>query len=172
MTAQAMELADFLGREFLTWLWFRCEVDGGTFPLEEGEVGVVLGDFVKLVASGDGAEENTVRRESPHRSRAARAALRAGKLVGAARLELAYGDQSYAVTVEADGLRFRSAKMPSVEGADDRERSQERMDRLEELGELIDGLYTQFLSIRLSPAWEGTEVPALRAWIESAGPPN
>ncbi|RME75560.1 MAG: hypothetical protein D6776_02915 [Planctomycetota bacterium] len=169
MAGHAVEQLDFLGREFLTWLWFRCEVDGGLFPLEQGELGVVLGDYVKLVAPGDEHGEHTVRRESPHRSRAARAALRAGRQVAAVRLEMALGEQSFSATIDADGFAVRSAKLPPVEGADERERSQERMERVEELDDLLDALFARFLSVRLSPAWEAEERPAIEAWIEQGG---
>src|SRR5690242_11767747 len=96
----------FLGREFLTWLWFRCEADGGTFelpprgaasdaarprkkddePEPDREVGVVFNDYVSLVSDGDEREENILKKGSAHRSAEARMALLVGKLVAAAKL--------------------------------------------------------------------------------------
>ncbi|GIW71068.1 MAG: hypothetical protein KatS3mg102_0610 [Planctomycetota bacterium] len=158
-----------LGREFLTWLWFRCEVDGGTFPLEQGgELGVVFGEYVRLLAPGERAEEHTVRRASPHRASEARQALRAGKLVAAARLELGTAEGSYAVTLDADTFGLRAARYPGVEGADETERSEERLARTEELLALLDELFARFLAVRLTPAWEQSELPAMRAWVASS----
>jgi hypothetical protein len=29
---------EFLAREFLLWLWYNSEVNGGTYKLEDGEI--------------------------------------------------------------------------------------------------------------------------------------
>ena len=70
----------FLGREFLTWLWFRCEADGGTFKIGDDEVGVIFNDYVSLVSDGDEREENILKKGSAHRSAEARMALLVGRI--------------------------------------------------------------------------------------------
>ena len=34
----------FLGEEFLTWLWFRIESEGGDFEVGRESIGVILDD--------------------------------------------------------------------------------------------------------------------------------
>ena len=38
---EIIESRRFLGGEFLTWLWYRCDVDGGEFALPDGEAVIV-----------------------------------------------------------------------------------------------------------------------------------
>ena len=156
----------FLGREFLTWLWYRCEADGGTFDLPDGEVGVVFNDYVALVSEGEEREENICRKGSAHRSREARTALFVGKVVSAAKLEIARGERSFRATISGETLDVRGAKYPDPESEDPLERTVERLQAMEELGEIVDALYAQFLAIRLSSRWEEKEAPAMTKWIK------
>jgi len=174
----------FLGREFLTWLWFRCESDGGTFELPglgggaaagdeadgEGgaaaEVGVVFNDYVSLISDGEDREESIVKKGSPHRSAEARTALLVGKLVAAAKLEIARGERSFTATVVGETLDFRSVKYPDPQGDDPEERAVERLEAMRELTDIIDALYGMFLGVRTSPAWDAREVPAMTRWIK------
>jgi recombination associated protein RdgC len=155
----------FLGREFLTWLWFRCETDGGAFDLPDGEVGVVFNDYVALVSEGEEREENICKKGSAHRSQEARTALSVGKVVSAAKLEIARGERAFAATIAGDTLDVRSAKYPDPEAEDPEERALERLEAMEELAEIIDGLYGLFLAVRLAPVWDAKEVPAVTKWI-------
>ena len=44
----------FLAQEFLTWLWFRCEVEGGDFRLpDSGEVSLLVEDALSLASWDD-----------------------------------------------------------------------------------------------------------------------
>lgn len=165
----------FLGREFLTWLWFRCEADGGTFDLDlagrgREEVGIVFNDYVSLVSAGEEREENIVKKVSPHRSAEARTALLVGKIVSAARLEIARGDRTWTATLAGDTLDLRSIKYPEAQADDPEERALERLDAMEELGEILTALYGIFLGVRTSPDWDREEAPAISRWIrERAG---
>ncbi len=155
----------FLGREFLTWLWFRCESDGGTFELEGGETGVVFDDYVALISEGDDREESILKKGSPHRSAEARTALLVGKLVASAKLTIARGERTFVATVAGETLDLRSVRYPDPEGADAEERTLERLEAMKEIGEILDGLYALFLGVRVSPEWDGKEVPAMQRWI-------
>jgi len=172
----------FLGREFLTWLWYRCESSGGTFTLTGTgpgnatpgglrEVGVLFNDYVALVSADETGERNIVRRASAHRSPEARTALLVGKTVEAARLEIACGEREWSAVIAGDTLDVRSAKYPAPRGetADDREL--DRLAALEELSDIIDGLYALFLAARLDAAWDSEEVPAIARWIRSRAIP-
>lgn len=175
----------FLGREFLTWLWFRCEMDGGTFTLPQpkkaakakgakdddddapsNEIGIVFNDYVSLIAEGDDREENIVKKGSPHRSAEARTALLVGKVVSAAKIEIARGERSWAATVTGETLDLRSVKYPDPEGDDPEERALDRLCAMQEVGEIVDGLYGLFLGVRVSPEWGAVEVPAIQRWIK------
>lgn len=156
----------------MTWLWFRCESDGGTFDLPDGEVGVVFNDYVALVSEGEEREENICKKGSAHRSQEARTALAVGKIVSAAKLEIARGERSFAATIAGDTLDVRGAKYPDAEADDPEERTLERLQAMEELGSIIDGLYALFLAVRLDRGWESKEVPAIGKWIRKRSRAN
>ena len=161
----------FLGREFLTWLWFRCEMDGGTFslpnlPRESNEIGVVFNDYVCLISDGEEQEQNIVKKGSPHRSAEARTALLVGKLVAQAKLEIARGERAWTATFAGETLDMRSVKYPDPQAEDAEERTLERLSSMHELGDILDGLYALFLGVRTAPAWDAKEVPAMTRWIK------
>ncbi len=162
----------FLGREFLTWLWYRCEVDGGEFDLRDGPVAVLFNDYVSLVSQdGESKEESIVRRASAHRSPEARTALLSGKVVSLAKLEIARGDREWRATVVGESLDLRSVKTPP-ENDETREENKEarfvaKVEAYEELAAILDGLYGRFLDVRLAPEWEEREAPAMGEWIRA-----
>lgn len=156
----------FLGREFLTWLWYRCEVGGGMFPREAGDVGVVFDDYISMVSPDGEPEQSILKKGSPHRAPEAGAALLVGKVVGAARLHLACEDRSFQVTIQGDTLDLRSVKYPTPTADDLFEKDLERLAAMEELGEIVDDLYGLFLSVRATAGWSATELPAIAAWIQ------
>ena len=82
---QGAESHGFLGEEFLTWLWFRWETQGGEFTLSGGRVvGVALDDFLTFAALNEDETEQTLRRGLPTRTAEARTALRQGRAPGRA----------------------------------------------------------------------------------------
>ena len=82
----------FLGEEFLTWLWFRIETEGGDFDLgRDRHVGVSFDDFIAFAPLDNDETEQTLRKGSPSRCAEAAAALRNGRRLTRARLVLAPG---------------------------------------------------------------------------------
>ena len=65
MSADPLE---FLGEEFLTWLWHQTETSGGDFELPGNrEVGVSLDDFIAFAPRDDDETEHTLKKGSPSR---------------------------------------------------------------------------------------------------------
>lgn len=154
----------FLGAEFLTWLWYRSEQQGGVFELPSGEeASLVFNDYAALAA--EEGEQSILKKGSPHRSPEARSALGAGKLVRAARLEVALGERLYALTVAGDTLDVRSVRYPKLEEATPADREVESLAAMDEVAAIVDGLYARFLEVRAGEAWLAREVPAMEAWV-------
>jgi len=159
---------DFLGWEFLTWLWYRTEAQGGVFELEKGDVSLVFNDFVALTESGGEGEQSILRKGSAHRSPEARLALRTGKTVTSARLEVAREDRTYTLTVDGETLHLRSVRYPKPQESDPADRELERLEALEEASDILDGLFSHFLQVRLDGAWDRDEVGQIASWIEAS----
>jgi hypothetical protein len=166
----------FLGREFLTWLVHRIEegeaqvaVDGQVTELQLGDRLALAGaddkDRLTLVGPGD------VRPELG-------AGLRRGKLVDRARLVLVRGDRRWELTVDGGMLSFEAVRCPALgprdaAATDDPRAAFEndlylRLADLEDALGVLDALFAEFGRLRGTSAWSRRELPALRAWAESA----
>ena len=73
----AADPLEFLGEEFLTWLWFRIETQGGDFDLPGNRaVGLSFDDFLAFAPRDDDETEHTLKKGTPSRSAEASTALR------------------------------------------------------------------------------------------------
>ncbi len=161
----------FLGREFLTWLWFKSE-ERGALPLPGG--GDVEVEFVRrlVLESGDGDYADTVVCRGLHSDlREGKAALREGKKIREARIRLRRDRDEWKFTFKADCFRFQSLKMPaSMADLDEEDRGEgrilERIHLVEAVMKIMDHLFSAFLKIRLSSQWAGEEAPQIMKWIQ------
>jgi hypothetical protein len=160
----------WLGREALTWLLMKsessealCEVDG--LPLS-----VVFANKLTLRAANGEVTEVVAKGVTAPYAAAMRFALHRKLLVHGARLQLTHGEQTFEVTLDAERFDLRSAKLPALlDEGDEGEQLVERLELVARLGRLVDALLVQFVTVRASPAWKRTAVPALEAWFAEAG---
>lgn len=164
--AQSTERFSFLGREFLTWLWFEGERRNGRVATETfGDVGVDFGQRLVLESGGDIREGSTVQAEAPTMTEEARTALRTGKKVRRAKILLDVGERHYELSLDAETLTFTGVKLPAVLGGDDPQKVDERLRLLDELESLVDELYLTFIKLRKDPvAWNEVS-HAMRQWV-------
>ncbi|MBI3726189.1 hypothetical protein HY251_19845 [bacterium] len=108
----------FLGRDFLTWLWFRCEVEGGEFELslegekEDSRVALVVEDALSLVSTGEDGSVMTLRKGTPTLRPEAASALASGMTLKKARVFAARGPREWQFTLDGDTLDLGSIKTP------------------------------------------------------------
>lgn len=155
----------YLGREFLTWLLWRSD---DTDPLLEAEgepVTVVLADALTLRGITGEIVEETVRGAWAPYSPLIRAALNRGLLIHAARLRLMHGERPYVVTLDAEHLAFKAAKLPALMSEEDDDRAGERLYLVEQLTGLVQLALETFLRARAQPEWGAVTAPAMKAWM-------
>ncbi|MCK5943183.1 MAG: hypothetical protein KAI24_14480 [Planctomycetes bacterium] len=165
---QGVESHGFLGEEFLTWLWFRWETEGGEFTLGGGRVvGVALDDFLTFAALTEDETEQTLRRGLPTRTAEARTALRQGHRLRKARLLIAEGERQWTATLDAPSLTLSGVKLP-----DDAEECESEVDRTADraanwlaLHEIVQALYGLFLKDRLRDDYRTTGAEAQATWM-------
>ncbi|MBL8736421.1 MAG: hypothetical protein JNL12_08360 [Planctomycetes bacterium] len=158
----------FLGEEFLTWLWFRWEADGGEFTLPGGRVvGVALDDFLSFAAPSDDETEQTLRRGLPTRTAEARTALRQGRRLRKARMLVAEGSRQWSAVLDAPTLTLGSVKLPddSEECESDLDRTTERSANWFALHEIVQALYGRFLRERLKADYKQTAGTEQARWM-------
>jgi hypothetical protein len=115
----------------------------------------IAGETTELIAKGT---------MSPY-SDLVKSAIARGLLVHAARLRIQHGEKSYAMTLDAEHLDFRSVELPAVLSEEEDDKIAERMWLIEELSKIVEALLAHFLELRASAAWRKREVPNLREWM-------
>lgn len=166
--AQGAESHGFLGEEFLTWLWFQWETQGGEFPPAGGRVvGVALDDFLTFAALTEDETEQTLRRGLPTRTAEARTALRQGHRLRKARLLIAEGDRQWTATLDAPTMTLGGVKLPddAEECDSEAERTADRAANWLALHEIVQALYGVFLKERLRDDYRADGAEAQAAWM-------
>lgn len=164
---------EFLGREFLTWLWFRSDTSGGVVRILNGEdVAVSFERFIMLESGeGDAGETVTCRGLQASLSEGM-SALEAGKKVSKAHLRLGKGEYEWKLTITGRTFDIASLRVPKTvqAGYDDEELSWEgkvleRAFMVSTSLEVLDKLFSTFISIRLSHNKWQEEKTALGQWV-------
>jgi hypothetical protein len=157
---------DFLGNEFLLWLWFLLDSETDVIPLGDGsEVVVMLDRTLVLECPRGQTGRETITSEGPTRLPEARRAVQAGKLPRKVGLTLVRHDHQYELTLQAETLAVSGAKLPAPEATDDRARLEERITQLRHLLETLDLLYDAFSQRRASDLW-AKELARVQKWLQ------
>ena len=162
---------DWLGPEFLTWLWWRAGVTPDFAELSKaggrGEATTLyvhVDEFLELKGERAAARRTSLRSGMPGASAEGKVALRHGKVVTAARLLFARGEEETALTLKAEDLDLSSVKLPSIDSADAEERLASSLAAARRVYDDVDLLYRTFLDVRLSDRWDA-EMRVMRAWV-------
>jgi hypothetical protein len=161
---------EFLGREFLVWLWYRSDINEGRFSLgEAGHAELWFDDRVVLQSNDNSAEKVICLGENTH-LREARFALAEYKTITEATLKLTIGDNAWSFILDSTWMNFKSFKTPKVV-QDNQEDPEglfyEKFYLIDQALSAVDMIYASFIKIRLSPDWATVELPALHKWIRA-----
>lgn len=169
-TAKSAEVKDFLGNEFLLWLWHEADRRDGYVALGGGDDAAVMFDkALDLDCAYAFSGRASLRSTGPAKMPEAAAALRAGKVPRKCGLTLEHAGSLYAFTLNAETLAVSGLKMPEVPEADTpRVLFEERIGQLRDFGRLLDRLFAAFVSARSGGGWEST-TQGIRRWIGTLG---
>jgi recombination associated protein RdgC len=165
----------FLGREFLTWLWFKSERGGSNVELPDGKViEVIFADRMTLELSDTDSPQSVAIKGDHSELREGLAALREGKKIEEARLSLKSGENEFTLVLKGTWLSFGSFRTPPILPSDEADADEgpegrflEKAYLVEEGLAIVDELFGEFMRVRLSDVWEETELPTIRQWIAS-----
>ena len=171
--AVAYRRYQFVGDEFLTWLWFTLEkdnrilqrIDPDIAALEIGNRMVFENRYRK-----DSDETVTIKGEEANMDEGL-LALKKGAMVTEVNLVYRSGDQEWRFNLKGESLNISSLRVPEtgkVETKDDIEGAViEKAFLCEKIIRLINGLFNHFIKLRVSTEWTSKTVPAIRKWILS-----
>ncbi len=161
-----------LGREFLTWLWFKSEERNGMISIPgAGDMELLLVRRLVL-ESGDGEYAETVVCQGMHADlKEGKEALRQGKKIKEARIKLGRDEDTWEFTLKADRFSFQSLKLPvmtdKLDDPEDRDGAiLERLYLIETATKTMISIFRLFLDLRLSPRWLSTEAPRIKNWLQ------
>ena len=167
----AVDDLSLLGREFLTWLWFKSEERNGHIALNQTEE--VELHLLKRIAleAGDGEYAQGVVCSGLHAElKEGKEAIRQGKKVKETCVKLLRDQNEWEFNFKADTFYVQSLKMPVVDWQETPEDPSasllERIYIIEKAVATIDQLYELFLNIRLTADWTQKEKPLLSRWLK------
>jgi hypothetical protein len=164
------EDVSLIGREFMTWLWFKSEERNGRISLPSGDE--VELNFLKRIAleAGEGEYSQGVVCHGIHAElKEGKEAIRQGKKVKEAGIRLISDQNEWEFTLKADNFHFQSLKLPIAAWQEAEEdpsgKILERIYLIESAAKAIDQLYSSFLKIRYSAQWDDKETKLLAKWL-------
>lgn len=166
---------DFLGNEFLLWLWWRLETESDTVSLADGsEVVGMLNRTLSLECPEAQSGKETISAESPVRLPEALHAIGAGKLPRKSGLVLVRQDVQHDLVLQAETFSVGGARV-QLSATGEEEKSSGRDDRitgLRHLVETLDLLFGAFCERRFAKTWN-REQEQISRWLQKqAGPPK
>lgn len=167
-TAKGPEPKDFLGNEFLTWLWHEADAKTSIVATEgAGDVTLYLDKSLDLDCAYGQTGKDSLRGDGPSRMPEARDALRSGKVPRKVTIVMDAQGGQFTYALSAEALSIGSLVLPEVEDAESpRTLFEERITLLRDFCQALDALYGAFLKLRASGSWEG-QVSTIRKWIQT-----
>jgi hypothetical protein len=157
---------DFLGNEYLVWLWYMLDAESDTLALTDGsEAAVMLARTLVLECPRGQTGRQSIASDSPTRLPEARRGLQAGKLPRRAGLTVVRQDSQYEFTLQAETLAVSAARLPAPEALDDRARLEERVSQLRHFLETLDLLFDTFTRSRAGDGWP-KELAKIQKWLQ------
>ncbi len=163
----------FLGEEFLTWLWFVIEKDQNLIKnFDQDFVALEIGNRIvfenrrkesgeRITIKGDGAslEEGIL-------------TLKKGALVTEINMVYKSVELTWQFTLKGESLNFSSLNLPTTglpESDEDFEGFVlEKIYLYDKVLKLFEDIFSHFVKLRLSNTWQMKMVPSIRNWIQSS----
>jgi hypothetical protein len=158
---------DFLGNEFLLWLWFNSEGESDTIKVADNtEVTYMIARTLTLECPRGQTGHETITHEGPSRLPEAKRAIQSGKLPRKLGLTLIRHDDQFELTLNAETLAVGGGKLPNPpeDINTPAARLNDRVDKLRDLIEALDLLYDAFGQTRFGSKWADT-LPRIQKWL-------
>jgi hypothetical protein len=158
---------DFLGNEFLLWLWFQLDGSSDIIRLnDKSDAACMIARTLTLECPRGQTGHETITHEGPTRLPEAKRAIQAGKLPRKCGLTVVRHSDQYELTLHAETLAVGSAKLPNPpeDVTEPRAKLEERATQIRHLIETLDLLYDAFGQDRLGKQWKDT-LPNMQKWL-------
>ena len=158
---------DFLGNEFLLWLWWRWETLSDTIALpDQSEVTGMFARTLSLQCPRDESGKETITAEGPTALPEAMQAIRSGKLPRKAGMTIVRHGEQYDLTIQPETFMVSGAKIHVDDTSNGRGVLEDRIESVRNLHETVDLLFRAFCEQRVGKAWNG-ELDQIGLWLKS-----
>lgn len=157
---------DYLGNEFLLWLWYTLSEESDTISLtDQSDAAVVIVKQLTLECPWAQFGKDVITADGPARLPESRLAIATGKLPRRIGLIVTRQEEQYEFTLAAESLAVSGAILPPLEDVGDgRARVEERVEQVRHLSATVDLLFHAFLAKRLATEWQG-ELEKIGHWL-------
>jgi recombination associated protein RdgC len=144
----------FLGREFLTWLWYHVDAGEGVFR-ERGRADLVvsLEKIMHLRCGFAQTGDSTIRTDAPAGAPESRAALEIGKQPTKAGLLVSTNGDGWALMLDALRFNVSGLTVPAPDADELPAVLEHRFTQVRRAAGALDQLFAQFLRCRLTSRW-------------------
>lgn len=158
---------DWLGNEFLLWLWYTADTHTDTLNCDGGEIVFMFRGGLAVECPRGQTGHDTFSTEGPTQLPEARKAIQAGKLPRKAGLTLVRVGDQFDLVLSAETLGVSSARLPPPDDGvtDHRARLEHRVTAVRDLVKTVDDLYGNFLALRLASGWAEV-LKEMQAWLK------
>jgi hypothetical protein len=159
---------DYLGNEFLMWLWWYFETESDTVSLRDSsEVSGMFARTLTLDCPMAESGKETISADSPIALPEAALAVRSGKQPRRAGLTLVRHGEQYELTLQAESFSIGGAKMTRIDKSTPSDNpAEDRITSIRSLTETVDMLFEAFCARRIGKAWKA-EFKAMQSWLQS-----
>mgnify|MGYP006290588129 CR=1 FL=1 len=169
----------FLGREFLTWLWYLAETMQERLRVEVAgrplEIDLWVDDRLVLEGSAAMSHQNVMKGGDPSHSQEASASLSTGKTVREMKLGIRIKDGGdFSAVLNCEDLNPRSLKLPTPEPQEGQDGEMkavamplvDRLNAATTFAGILDALFSRFRAARVEADWDKTVLKDMREWIK------
>ncbi|MBW1723939.1 MAG: hypothetical protein JRJ33_00885 [Deltaproteobacteria bacterium] len=162
----------FLGNEFLTWLWFMIETDQNSLRQYDPDlVSLNIGSRLVLENTRNNALETVTIKGDEANLEEGLVALKKGAVVTEMHLSYKTVGQDWLFSLKGESLNISSLKLPEtgpVETPEDLEGVViEKAYLLEKVIGLVNNLFSHFIKLRVSDTWRSQTVSRIHKWSAS-----
>lgn len=159
------------GREFLNWLFWRTDNEGGKFELpKSGEVHLWVDDRMLFKDATEKPTSTALTGGDPARWPEARASLANEKRLTKVKLGLRRGEREWSFTLDGETLDLTTLKIPALLTDAEDEVLFERLALLEEAAFVVEELFAEYVERRLSDEWERKDQAWMARWVAEGAP--
>ena len=171
--AVAYNRYQFLGEEFLTWLWYVIEKDQNLIKnFDKDFVALEIGNRVVFENRRKESGERVTIKGDDASLEEGILTLKKGALVSELNVVFKSAELTWQFSLKGESLNVSSLNLPSTGMPESDEDIEgfvlEKIFLYDKILKILENIFIYFVKLRLSHRWQDNMVPKIRNWIQSA----